>query len=334
MNENIKNTNPLVSILILNWNGEQHIHKCLDYLFKQSYGNTEIIIIDNNSNDGSIEKIISKFQNLVIIRNKENFGYAFGMNQGICAASGEFIIPLNQDVCLHGDFIFECVKRIQADMSIGAIGGRVYAWVGDELTDNLRKGEGERTYLKKCFKGAGGIRIDDNEAFVFSPSGSLPFFRKTMLEDLKLSTGDYYDENFVTGWEDVDMFFRMHLRGWTCLFLPKAKGWHVGSGSVGGNATLISKKIDYQIRVLRNRYFTIIKNLPFDIIVWLFPYLFITEVCLIPYFAVRSPKTIVALIAAWYQTLVKLPILLKKRNFIQKNIIAHKGYLKQYFNSF
>ena len=324
----------LVSIIVLNWNGQRHVHRCLEHLVLQSYQNIEIIVVDNNSTDGSIQTLQHNYPRLTFILNERNRGYAAGMNQGVSRCKGDFAIPLNQDVCLHRDFVRECVMRISQDKSIGVIGGRVYAWVEDELTGLLRRGEGERTFLKKRFQGGGGIRVDDNEAFVFAPCGSLPFFRKQTLDDIKNSSGDYFDEAFGTGWEDVDLFFRMHLRGWRCLFLPKAIGWHVGSGSVGGNSTLISKKLDYQTRVLRNRYFTMIKNLPIDIIVWLSPYLLITEFCLIPYFLLRSPKTVIALIAAWYQTLVKLPTLLNKRKAIQKSIIVPKGYLKQYFHSF
>jgi GT2 family glycosyltransferase len=300
----------------------------------QSYSNIQIIVVDNHSTDGSIEKIQSTFPSISFILNGNNKGYAAGMNQGIMAATGDYVVPLNQDVCLHTDFIAECVKRITDDPSLGVIGGRVYSWVGNILTDQLRRGEGERTYWRKRFQGMGGIYVDDNEAFVFAPCGSLPFFRKKTLDDIKISSGDYFDEDFGTGWEDADLFFRLHLRGWRCLFLPKAVGWHVGSGSVGGNATLLSKKVGYQIRVLRNRYFTMIKNLPIDIIIWLSPYLLFTEFCLIPYFLLRSPKTVIALVAAWYQILIKLPKLLNKRKLIQNSVVVPEGYLKQFFYSF
>jgi GT2 family glycosyltransferase len=323
-----------VSIIVLNWNGDKHIHKCLTHLMDQSYNNIEVIIVDNNSTDGSIDKIKSNYPSFIYIINSSNKGYAAGMNQGILVSTGKFIIPLNQDVCLHADFVSECVQRINEDQTIGVIGGRVYSWIGNTLTDQLRHGEGEHTYWRKRFQGMGGIFVDDSEAFVFAPCGSLPFFRKKTLADIKNSSGDYFDEDYGTGWEDVDLFFRLHLRGWRCLFLPRAFGWHVGSGSVGGNATLVSKKLDYQIRVLRNRYFTMIKNLPIDIIIWLSPYLLFTELCLIPYFLLRSPKTVIALAAAWYQTLMKLPTLLNKRKLIQNNIVVPKGYLKQFFHSY
>jgi GT2 family glycosyltransferase len=155
-----------------------------------------------------------------------------------------------------------------------------------------------------------------------------------MFLDLKEHTCDFYDEDYETGWEDADLFFRMHLRGWKCLFYPIAKGWHVGSGSVGGKATFLSKKYDYQIRILRNRYFTIIKNIPTHFLIYLSPYLIFTELCLIPYFLFRSPKTIFALIFSWQLTIRNFSSLYKKRIIIQNNSRVEKWYFKKYFTSF
>jgi GT2 family glycosyltransferase len=325
---------PLVSVIILSWNGTNHIYRCIDHIYKQTYTNLEVIIVDNYSTDGSIEKISNLYPNCIYIYNNLNKGYAAGMNQGIKISKGDFIIPLNQDVCLEQNFITECYNRIILDSSIGVIGGRVYSWVGDQLTNNLRKGEGEYTSWRKRFQGKGGVVVENNEAFVFQPSGSLPFCRKNMFLDLFKYTCDFYDEDFETGWEDADLFFRMHLRGWKCLFLSKAKGWHVGSGSVGGKSTLLTKKIDYQTRILRNRYFTIIKNIPTHFLIYLSPYLVFTELCLIPYFLIYSPKTIFALFNAWRLTIKKIPILLKKRDIIQSNTIVKKWYFKSHFTSF
>jgi GT2 family glycosyltransferase len=330
----VNTENPLVTIIVLSWNGSKHIFKCLEYIGKQTYPNIEVIVVDNNSTDGSIQTILKLYPTYNFFLNKQNLGYAAGMNQGIIQSSGDFIIPLNQDVCLHENFVSVCVERILKDNSIGSIGGRVYAWVGDQLTNNLRKGEGEHTSWRKRFQGLGGIVKGDKEAFVFQPSGSLPFCRKEMFDDLKQYTCDYYDEDFETGWEDADVFFRMHLRGWKCLFLPSATGWHVGSGSVGGKATLLTKKLDYQTRILRNRYFTMIKNIPAHFFLYLSPYLIFTEISLIPYFLFKSPKTIFALFSAWIKTAKKLPIIIKKRKVIQKNMQVEKWYFKSFFKSF
>lgn len=323
---------PLVSFVILNWNGELHIHDCVASVVSQNYPNKEVIIVDNGSQDGSLEKLKKTYPAFTFIENIENLGYARGMNQGISSANGEFVVPLNQDVCLEAEFTLHCVDRMSGYDDIGAIGGRVYAWINGEKTYHSRAGEGEKTYIKKRFQG--GSQPIDKEEFVFRPNGSFPFLRRDMLEDVFSVSGHYYDESFVTGWEDTDLFFRMQLRGWRCLFLPIAYGWHVGSGSVGGNATLLSKSHDYQIRILRNRYFVMIKNLPLRSIFSLFPFLLLTELSLYPYFLFKSPKVVNALCKAQLQTLAHTGRLIRLRRLIQKGKKVPAQYLNQFFISF
>ena len=323
----------LVSIIILNWNGDIHIHKCIEYILKQSYLNIEIIIVDNASTDGSLQKIKKKYPNFLYIENHINRGYAAGMNQGIKSSKGEFIVPLNQDVCLHNNFIAECVGRMKTNYKIGVIGGRVYSWIDDQLTNIIQKGGGGNFCLRKRFQGCSGMKTE-KEAYVFGAAGSFPFFRRKTLEDICQNTGDYYDEMFETGWEDLDLFFRMHLRGWKCLFVPSAYGWHVGSGSVGGKDTLLSKPFNYKVRILRNRYFTIIKNLPLRILIWLAPWLVLTEICMIPYFLFYSPSTLLALIKAYYLSILKFSVVIQKRIRIMKNIKVDPDYFKQFFIKF
>jgi len=299
----------------------------------QDYRPIEVIVVDNGSVDDSLRRIKAEYHDFIYIENTMNKGYAAGMNQGIEALHGDFVVPLNQDVCLGHKFVSHCVGKMLDDSTLGAIGGRVFFWIGDELTDRLRKGEGEQSFMKKRFQGDGG-HFTNEPTLTFAPSGSFPFLRRRMLEDLKEISGCYYDELYETGWEDCDMWFRMHLRGWRCLFLPSAVGWHVGSGSVGGRATFFSKALDFQLRVLRNRLFTIIKDIPGRTLLWLLPYLAATELALIPYFLFRSPKSLLALAAAWRQVVRDLPALLQKRAQIQESKRVDDAYLRQYFVRF
>lgn len=323
----------LVSIVLLNWNGEQHVHRCMEHVTAQSYGPLEIIIVDNGSRDGSLQKLKARYPDATYIENPENRGYSAGTNQGIAATQGTFVLPLNQDACLHSDFVAECVRAMQQDETIGAIGGRVLAWVGDELTSDLRKGEGERTTMRKRFQTRGGEPLD-GPSFVLMPAGGFAFFRRATLDDIREASGSWFDESFGTGWEDLDLAFRMHLRGWKCLFLPTAYGWHVGSGSVGGKATFLGKTTEYQTRVLRNRLFTIYKDLPRPTFLRLLPFLAATEAAMPFYLLLRSPRSLRAWVSAWAEVFGSLPELRQKRRRIQGNLRVPPGYLYQFFDGF
>lgn len=326
----------VATIAVLNWNGERHVHRCLEHVFAQSHPAVDVIVIDNGSSDGSMTRIQKRYGSRCrYIQNPTNTGYSHGMNQGICAAKGEFVLPLNQDACLHRDFVAECVKRMAQDATIGAIGGRVFSWVGDELTGELllRKGDGERKFLRKRFQGCGCGRAE-SDAWVFGPAGCYPFLRRRMLEDVRGVTGDYFDECFVTGWEDVDLWFRMQLRGWKCLFVPAAYGWHVGSGSVGGKTGFFDKSLNYRARILRNRLFTMTKNLPPRVLLSLAPYLILTELGMVPYFLFRSPSSILAFVSAWFGFVTNCRTILRKRRRIQEGATVEGDYVRAFFIRF
>jgi len=113
-----------------------------------------------------------------------------------------------------------------------------------------------------------------------------------------------------------------------------AYGWHVGSGSVGGKATFLAKTTDYQTRVLRNRLFTIYKNLPRLTFLRLLPFLAATELAIPCYLLLRSPRGLLAWASAWAQMLASLPELRQKRRRIQSSVRVPPGYLDQFFDGF
>ena len=123
----------------------------------------------------------------------------------------------------------------------------------------------------------------------------------------------------------------MQLLGWTCLFNPLVKAWHIGSGSVGGKDTFLSKNLDYQKRIIRNRWYCIIKNLPMGILIRICPWLFLFELALPSYLLIKSPKTLSAYFMAWRDLGENFRVILKKRAQIQKIRTVTTKYLYQFF---
>jgi GT2 family glycosyltransferase len=322
-----------VTIAVVNWNGDRYIHRCLEHVFAQTHSALEVIVVDNGSTDGSLQRIKARYGDRCrYIENTGNVGYSPAMNQGMAAASGEYMVQLNSDACLHEEFVAKSVRRIQQDDRVGAVGGRVYQWQGDDLTSKLRKGEGGRYYFRKRFQ----LRADEREereTLTFGPASCFPLLRMNMLKDVHESSGYYFDDSFFAGWEDTDLWFRMQLRGWTCVFLPTAYGWHVGSGSAGGNATFFTKSVEYRTRILRNRLFLIAKNLPTPVLLHLAPYLLLTELAMLPYFAIRSPSSIRAFFSGWSQFLTDRQSVWAKRRRIQQGVVVTTDYVLNLFET-
>ena len=324
---------PLVSVAIVNWNGDRFIHRCLEHVFAQTHSPLEVIIVDNGSTDGSLQQIKARYGDRCrYIENRGNVGYSPAMNQGITASTGEYMVQLNSDACLHEEFVAISLKRMEQNARIGAVGGRVYQWDGDVLTRTLRKGEGGRYYFRKRFQ----LRADetlDHETVSFGPASCFPLLRMSMLKDVYESSGHYFDEAFFAGWEDTDLWFRMQLRWWTCVYMPRAYGWHVGSGSAGEKQTFFTKSVPYRTRILRNRLFMIAKNLPADLFLRLSPYLLLTELAMLPYFIVRSPSSIPAFFSGWSQFLSERRNVREKRRRIQGSVVAPSDYIADFFET-
>src|ERR1035437_9645327 len=107
-----------VTVVLLNWNGLEYIEKCVESIFKQTYSNIELIIVDNGSTDFSLDVISRKYPDLQILKNETNLGFAQGMNTGITASSGEFVLLLNLDVYLKDDYVAKAISLFEKDKSL------------------------------------------------------------------------------------------------------------------------------------------------------------------------------------------------------------------------
>lgn len=309
--------NSLVSIVLLNWNGRKHIFDCIEHIIKQVYINYEVIFVDNCSQDGSYEESREKYPNFKYIKNSCNLGYAQGMNVGIEQSTGKYVIALNQDVCIAPDFISNAVTEADKDDSIVAIGARIFNWENECLSDKLRSGEGAILGFKKQVKFiADGI--GDNNKYVFGPAGSCPFLRKSSLQFIKDNLGYYYDPIFETGWEDVDLFFKLNLFGGKVLYVPTVKAWHVGSGAVGGKDKFITKSLNYQHRIIRNRWFLILKNMPLNIFKLLLPNFLFFELALPFILLIRKPSAFCAYVWGMWEVFSNLGSIMTQRNKIKQ----------------
>ncbi len=105
-----KISQPLVSIIILNYNANQLILDCIESITKTNYENFEIIVVDNASTDNSHIKCKEKFEKICLIENEKNLGYCEGNNVGIKNAKGEFIVILNPDTIVHPDWLSELIR--------------------------------------------------------------------------------------------------------------------------------------------------------------------------------------------------------------------------------
>ena len=119
--------NNLVSITIVTYNSGRFIKRCLESVLAQRYPSREIIVIDNNSQDGTVD-ILEQFEDrCTVVYNDENVGFAAAQNQAIGLASGDWVLTLNPDVLLLPNFIQSLVDAGQIHPKIGTVCGKLLA---------------------------------------------------------------------------------------------------------------------------------------------------------------------------------------------------------------
>src|SRR5512143_2963792 len=117
--------NPLISVIILNWNGIRHLELCLGALGTQTYSPVEAIVVDNGSTDGSLEWVRTRSPGVRLIENGKNLGFGGGMNVGILAARGKYVMILNNDTRLDPGCIGALKESIEKDKNYGACASKV-----------------------------------------------------------------------------------------------------------------------------------------------------------------------------------------------------------------
>lgn len=246
---------PLVSIIVVNWNGKEFLKECLKALSYQSFKDFEIIIVDNGSKDGSVEFIRKNYPKCRIIGNSCNKGFAIGNNQGIKIANGKYIALINNDAEADPNWLIELLKIAEEDYSVGMVASKIYLLGHDKILDNV----GHLIYRDGINRGRGRLEKDygqyDKREEVLFPSGCAALYRKEMLDKIGL-----FDEDFFAYGDDTDIGLRGRLAGWKCVFAPKAIVYHRYSQSSGAYSPLKAFYVE------RNRIWIAVKYFPLSML--------------------------------------------------------------------
>jgi GT2 family glycosyltransferase len=317
---------PLISAIVLNYNGEKIIRVCLASLLNQTYKNMEIIVVDNASSDGSLDTVKQEFPGVRLIVNKTNLGFGGGNNVGIAAAKGEFILILNNDTRLDEACVEELVKSISKDEKYGACASKILLEHEKDLLDVA----GIAVCLDGLSIGRGRLENKDiynTEEEVFFASDCACLYRKEMLDDIRLPN-ECYDEDFFAYADETDLGWRARLAGWKCIYNPKAIVYHCHSAVAGTYSAFKAFLVE------RNRIWVAVKNFPLPLVLSGLFYTF-QRYCFQTYgvlakkgaagrFTDKAPKLQLAqiLIKANISAIRGLPKMLKKRRkvFTKKRI--------------
>lgn len=261
-----------VSVNLVTWNGARYILDCLQSVFAQTYTDFSVLIIDNNSTDETVAIINEQYPHLQIVQNRENFGFAKAHNQAIHWSKSEYVLVLNQDVILEPGYIENLVAFLDKFPDVGACTGKIYRFESDQKTKYI---DTVGLQLMKNFRvvdrGAGEVdegQYDVTEE-VFGVSGAIPLYRRVALQSVQEGKF-FFDEDFGSYKEDVDLAFRLRYAGWKAYMVPAAIAYH--ERTVAAPLKEMTRRMMVTSRKqhssfskfysYRNHWYVILKNIP------------------------------------------------------------------------
>ena len=231
------------------------LKRCFDSILAQTYPYIELILVDNASEDGSVDFVKQNYPQVKVYVNEKNLGFCGGNNVGIRRATGDYIALMNNDAVMDPNCVAEMVRTIEKDPQVGAVATKIL--LEDKPTHLDAAGIG--VCLDGLAIGRGRMEAADKyneEKEVFFVSDCMSLYRKEMVEDIGL-----YDEDFFAYAEETDLGWRARLKGWKTIYNPRAIATHSHSSTLGAYSPF---KV---FLVERNRIWVAIKNLPLTYLV-------------------------------------------------------------------
>jgi GT2 family glycosyltransferase len=300
-----------VSVVIVNWNGERFLDRCLSALLAQTVAPHEIILIDNASTDASLV-IARRFPSVRVLVQNENLGFARGNNLAIAAVSAEsqWIVTLNPDAFAEPNYLEALLAAAGANLGFDFFASKLVNAADTTLLD----GEGDAYHLSgrvwRIGHGVPAPSLSEPVREVFSPCAAAAMYRRSDLLEL-----GGFDEDYFCYSEDVDLGFRLRLADYRCLYVPAAVAHHVGSGTTG------SQHSDFAVyHGHRNLVWTFVKNMPGALFWLMLPLHVVLNLVSIIWFALRGQGAII--IRAKRDALSGVPRMWRKRKQIQKARVA------------
>lgn len=305
-----------VSIIFVNYKGkEDDIKTCLSSLYKQTFRDFEVIFVDNDSQDDSVEFVKKKFPKVRIIESKKNLGFAAGNNLGVKYARGKYVFILNLDTQVDRN----CLKEL-----VGFIKNNKDVVVSPKILLSNKRNEINTTGMAFHYLGFGWCdnlgKIDNdqfNEMEITFPSGAAFLISKNIYNTL-----GGFDENYFMYYEDSDLGWRLRLKDYKIMLVPKAKIYH---------KYFFGKHPQKFYFAERNRIVTIMKNYEIKTLVLIFPAFLLTEIGLLFYSLVSG--LFFSKLRSYYWVLKNMDNIFREREVIQRSRkVSDKEIVKYFFS--
>lgn len=258
---------PLVSIVILNWNGKGFLQQFLPALLASTYANKKIIVADNASTDGSVDFLKHHFPAVEIILNSTNEGFARGYNSALKKISSDYYVLLNSDVEVSAGWIEPVIELMEADAGIAACQPKIKAFNNKQLFEYAGASGGWLDGLGYPFSRGRIFDFleEDNNQYddagpCFWASGAALFIKANTYHQ-----AGGLEEYFFAHQEEIDLCWRLQLAGYKIYVQPKSVVYHIGGGT-------LPKENNLKVFLnFRNNLIMMAKNFPLLTAFWKIP---------------------------------------------------------------
>ena len=249
---------PLISVIVVNWNGLEFLDDCLASLERQTWPHREFILVDNGSTDGTTDRIRSwteQRSDAQAIFLPENTGFCRANNLAFAKARGEWIALLNNDAVAEPDWLGELARRGDVASRIGMLGSKILFCEPAGVIDKA----GHLIYWDGQNRGRGTMEKDSGQyeraEEILWPDACAAMYHRRLLEE----TGGF-DESFFAYGDDADLGMRARLLGWRAWYVPTAVVRHRHSATSGAYSAWKVMLVE------RNRLLLAIKNFPLPLL--------------------------------------------------------------------
>jgi GT2 family glycosyltransferase len=249
---------PLISVIVLNWNGLALLDECFASLAAQTWKNREFILVDNGSTDGSRDLLASwaeRLPNAQALLLPTNTGFCKGNNLAFARAKGDWIALLNSDAVAEPNWLEELVRYGDPENRIGMVASKILFQNPRHVIDKV----GHLIYWDGQNRGRGTMETDigqyDRPEEILWPDACAALYHRKLFEE----TGGF-DETFFAFGDDADLGMRARLLGWKAWYVPTAVVHHRHSASFGAYSPLKVMLIE------RNRFLLAVKNFPWPLL--------------------------------------------------------------------